>query len=163
MTNRLELREITAADVPRLRASLIELAAWHNSVSEHFGDTESSAGAWPVKPFETTLAGFDEALRRGTSRIAVIESDDETRAVIGFAKVDIDSVGQTGKIDYLVVRETFRGRGHGSRLMEWAMATLRRAAVTRIEVKVVAGNDGAIRLYEKHGFRVYAHLLWKNE
>ena len=45
--------------------------------------------------------------------------------------------------------------------MDWAMQPFRSKGVKSIEVKVVAGND-AIRLYEKYGFQINAHILKLN-
>ena len=58
----------------------------------------------------------------------------------------------------MVVLNSQRGKGHGARLMKWAMDKLREAGVAFVEVKVVDGNE-AIRFYEKYGFKMNAHLL----
>ena len=42
--------------------------------------------------------------------------------------------------------------------MDWAMGVLEENGVRRVEVKVVDGND-AIRLYERYGFQMNAHIL----
>ena len=43
-------------------------------------------------------------------------------------------------------------------MLDWALNIFRNRKVTRIEVKVVDGND-AIRFYEKHGFQIVSHIL----
>ena len=45
-------------------------------------------------------------------------------------------------------------------LMDWAMKFFSEKGITQIEVKVVAGNE-AIHLYEKYGFKINAHILWR--
>lgn len=143
----MEMRELTAAEVPALIGCLEALADHHNQVSVHF------PGSYPTHPYEVTLADFARALEQGTSRIAVAEAEG---GIVGFCKVNLGD--GSGKLDYLAVLPTFRGRGYGGALMDWAMETFRRGQVRRVEVKVVEGND-AIHLYERYGFRMNAHLL----
>ena len=145
------MREINEEEVYRLEPYLRALAGYHNEVSVNF------KGNYPSRPYEKTLELFGEVLKAGKSRIAVLETGDE---VVGFTKVDLD--GKKGKLDYLVVLEEYRGRGYGKMLMDWAMAAFREKGSTQIEVKVVDGNP-AIRLYEKYGFRMNAHILMKEE
>ena len=76
--------------------------------------------------------------------------------IAGFCKADI--CGENGKLDYLVVRKEFRGKGYGKALMDWAMELFERFKVNHIEVKVVDGNE-TIHLYEKYGFQMNAHIL----
>ena len=89
----------------------------------------------------------------GVSRIAAAEV---SGGIAGFCKIDL--ADGTGKLDYLVVLERFRGRGCGKQLMDWAMDAFKDSGVHSVEVKVVDGND-AIHLYEKYGFRMNAHIL----
>ena len=141
------MREIGAKEVFRLRACLEALAEHHNQVSIHF------KGAYPHRPYEETLNSFSSELACGSSRIAVIEEQD---TVIGFCKVDCN--GADGKLDYLIVLPSCRGKGCGRQLLDWAMAAFEESGVRAIEVKVVDGND-AFSLYEKYGFRMNAHIL----
>ncbi len=105
-------------------------------------------GFYPLKPFEKTLESFEEALRNKESYIAVTETENQ---IVGFCKVDIN--GENGKLDYLVVKEEFRGKGLGKELMDWAMLMFTRNNVRHIEVKVIDGNP-TIHLYEKYGFKM---------
>lgn len=144
------MREITPKEVCGLEECLRALSEYHNAVSVHF------QGRYPSRPYEKTLALFEDALKKQTSRIAVIE---DGKRIAGFCKVDLD--GEKGKLDYLVVLETYRNRGFGKMLMDWAMKTFEEQGVHQIEVKVVDGNE-AIHLYEKYGFRMNAHILVKS-
>lgn len=145
------VREITAKEVWKLKECLRVLAKHHNEVSVNF------KGSYPSRPYEKTLQIFEQALTENRSCIAVVEEND---GIAGFCKVDI--VETKGKLDYLVVRKEFRRKGYGRILMDWAMETFRRFKVNHIEVKVVDGNE-AIRLYEKYGFRMNAHILVNNQ
>ena len=130
------LREIGSDEVQCLVPLITELAAHHNQVSANF------KGFYPRRPFEETLRLFTKDLSGGLSRIAVIEVSDRPAA---FCKLDIQP--DQGKIDYLVVDKKYRGKRYGERLMEWAMDVFREKAVSKVEVKVVDGNE-AIRFYE---------------
>lgn len=141
------MREITAEEVRNLGECLCPLADYHNRVSIYF------KGSYPSRPYESALRLFERALSEGTSRIAVAE---ENGCIVGFCKVDLHA--ETGKLDYLVVREEYRKKGYGKALMDWAMETFRQYNLCRVEVKVVDGNE-TIHLYEKYGFKMNAHIL----
>lgn len=52
----------------------------------------------------------------------------------------------------LVVALEWQGRGLGGALLATAMATLRDRGEAEVRLKVVTGNAGARRLYERIGF-----------
>ena len=110
-------------------------------------------GYYPLNPYEKTLESFEAALREKESFIAVTEIEN---SIIGFCKVDIN--GEDGKLDYLVVKGEFRGKGLGKELMDWAMQMFDQNNVRHIEVKIVDGNP-TIHLYEKYGFKMKSHIL----
>ena len=141
------MREITSEEVSKLYDCIRELSEYHNTKSVNF------KGLYPLKPYEKTLESFEEALRNNESYIAVTEIENQ---VIGFCKVDIN--GENGKLDYLVVKEEFRGKGFGKELMDWAMLMFDKNNVRHIEVKVIDGNP-TIHLYEKYGFRMKSLIL----
>ena len=141
------MRELNGREVYRLEECLRELAAHHNEVSVNF------SGHYPKKPFRETLESFEEDVKNGKSRIAVIEDGDKVQ---GFCKADVS--GAEGKIDYLIVLKEYRGKGYGNVLMDLAMELFRESRVSRIEVKVADGNDAA-GFYERYGFRINAHIL----
>lgn len=60
-----------------------------------------------------------------------------------------------------MILKEHRGKGCGKLLMDWAMRLFEEYDIHRIEVKAVDGNDDAIRLYEKYGFKINAHILVK--
>ena len=170
--------EIAGRDAGALRELLIELAEHHNAVSEYFG------GLYPGRSLEETLGAFEKSVRSGGSLLAAVSDEEHAEAhktgeaqdpaeaqktgetqepaadrrIAGFCKIDLDPAHGEGRLDYLVVGKKDRGRGLGGALMDWAMDRFGGAGIRRIEVKVVAGNQ-AVRLYEKYGFRMNAHVL----
>lgn len=141
------MREISSKETEKLYECLEALAEHHNRVSAHF------KGCYPLTPFEQTVRRFAGEIEEGSSRIAV---EEEGGTVIGFCK--INTGGSTGVLEYLVVLERERGKGHGAALMDWALGRFRELGIRDIEVKVVYGND-AVRLYEKYGFREKSVIL----
>ncbi len=154
------LRLLCASETEGLLPCLRELADYHNQVSIHF------SGWYPREPFEQSLEKMERALKEGTSQIAVVE---EKGTVVGFCKIDFHEkrsaptgmpVQKTGTLAYLVVCSAYRKRGYGRMLMDWAMQVFQRKGITGVEVKVLEGNP-AIHLYEKYGFQMNSHILWK--
>lgn len=141
------MKELTCGEVYRLEECLAELAEHHNEVSAAF------RGCYPKKPVRETLGLFGNDIRSGRSRIGVIDSEGR---ILGFCKISIDD--KEGTIDYLIVLKEFRGKGYGDILLGWALDALGQSGVSRIEVRVVDGND-AIGFYEKYGFRICSHIL----
>jgi ribosomal protein S18 acetylase RimI-like enzyme len=64
----------------------------------------------------------------------------------------------SGFVKDLVVAEPWRRQGLGEALMRSALATFAGRGVGRVELKVHADNEGAIRLYERVGMRVVERL-----
>ena len=52
----------------------------------------------------------------------------------------------------LSVDPTYQGEGIGSRLLAGGITRARREGKRRLVLRVLSGNDGARRLYERHGF-----------
>ena len=60
------------------------------------------------------------------------------------------------EIDDLFVRKDFQGKGYGQGLLQFAVARMQRDGVSPITLHVAAWNQGAVRLYERNGFRITA-------
>ena len=136
-----QLRTINASDVAQLWPLYRELARHHNEVSAHFG------GSFPGVPVEEQLRECAEDLSGGKAEVAVIE---ECGQLVAFCKVDVS--GARGYLDELIVARSHRGQGLGSQLMDWADGVFRERGVRRVELRVVVGNEGARRFYERRGF-----------
>ena len=141
------MREIDAKEAGKLLECLEALADYHNKVSEHF------KGCYPQTPSGQKIAQFESDLEEGKSRIAVVENESK---VTGFCKINTDT--GTGVLEYLVVLDCERGKGHGAALMDWALNSFRTLGINSIDVKVVYGNE-TIRFYEKYGFRERSVIL----
>jgi ribosomal protein S18 acetylase RimI-like enzyme len=152
-----------AADIDRLEP------LWAGMVRAH---AEVVDGAWPVRaPAEAwrrRRAQYAEWLQdaSGTLLLAVAVAD-PSAPPDGYAMVRTEAPGPTwdlgdevGELESLAVAEHARGAGVGTLLVQAARERLRRAGVRFWLVSVVEANAGAVRLYEREGFRpFYRDLL----
>lgn len=82
----------------------------------------------------------------------------EGDAAIGMANllytVSTACGGKVCLLEDVVVRSERRGAGLGGALLEVAVATARREGCLRITLLADRANDGAIRFYQRHKFRL---------
>jgi putative acetyltransferase len=126
------LRPFVAADLPDVSDLWVE--AWHR--------------AYPNIDFEARRAWFREhldGLANDGTEIAVLVEDDRILGLMTVHPI-------TGYLDQLVVAAFAQGRGHAGALLAYA----RTISPKRVCLKVNQDNAGAIRLYERHGFRIVA-------
>lgn len=62
-------------------------------------------------------------------------------------------VAGDAELERIAVNPEIRQRGYGSRLMEAVLQDLEQREAERISLEVRAGNEQAVRLYRKYGFR----------
>ena len=80
---------------------------------------------------------------------------------VGFVECNNDNAHfNSGYINGIGVIPSEQGKGYGELLLRWAIAHSAGLGYRRIELNVDAGNEsGALRLYEKTGFKPY--LAWE--
>lgn len=99
---------------------------------------------------------------------------EEDGRVVGYAGLLLNL--DEGDITNIVVEEAYRGRGIGKALTKGLLEEGRRLGMRAFTLEVRAGNERAIRLYERLGFiqegvrrRFYEHpaedalIMWKRE
>lgn len=118
---------------------------------------------WPVRTAEAAWAIRREQyvgwLEDGSGTLLLATDDDE---LVGYAMLQVQTSGATwdlgasiGELESLAVAPEARGAGVGHRLMEECRALLREAGIEYWTVGVVEVNEGAVRLYEREGFRPF--------
>jgi len=65
-------------------------------------------------------------------------------------------------ISDLVILPAYRGQGLGRTLLRTAEEYARRHGATTFKLEVLAKNEGALSLYQRHGFSAYHLLLVKH-
>jgi len=108
--------------------------------------------SWPLR-----RAVYEELLQRPESFALVARRGD---ALIGYAMVkieDADAVWYTGELqanlESLALLPHERDQGIGSRLMDAVDATLAKLGVTDLTIGVDVNNAGALRFYERRGYK----------
>ena len=105
-------------------------------------------------------ARFEEMLLSEQTRILVME-DEQAGGILGFAALRLEQAPdkpvlmprKTVYIADLGVDENIRGRGLGSALLRHVIELAKQWGADDVELQVSEFNEGAIRLYEKFGFR----------
>jgi len=135
---------------------------WISMVEHH---REFTAHEWPVRD-----AGEAWALRRrqyldwlsngtGTLFTAAVQPSPE---LVGYALLRVTPPGptwalgsETGEVEPLAVLKSARGAGIGAALLSACRQALEKRGIGFWSVAVVESNAGAVRLYEREGFRPY--------
>jgi ribosomal protein S18 acetylase RimI-like enzyme len=107
-----------------------------------------------------------DRLSSDTGFLALAIEDD---AVVGYALVCIEHgpddtfpLGERyAELYSLSVAAQHRGRGIGTRLLDFVDAELARRSIGDLKVAVMAGNAGAERLYERRGLRPAELILYR--
>ncbi len=106
-------------------------------------EVESFKSPWSRKSLEEDLQN------ENISRYLVAEKDGEIIGYIGSWKV-LDE----GQITNVAVKKRMRGQGIGELLMRNMIEVLEEAGTRSIVLEVRVGNDAALKLYEKFGFKI---------
>ena len=155
--SRLEISRAGAESIDRLRPLWLELHHHHQAVlGPALGPFVDDPASWTARRvlYEGFLAagGFAVLAERGGALIGyamvAIKTSEET---------ELDDTWRAGarvaEIETMSVAPAERGRGVGTALLERIDAELAAAGVRDVLVGAMATNDGAIRLYERYGFR----------
>jgi GNAT superfamily N-acetyltransferase len=98
--------------------------------------------------------------REGYRLVASFEEGDaDAAAVAGFRLAHFLAWGKAIYVDDLSTRASYRGRGHGARLMDWLIAEARRLDCDQLHLDsgVGADRESAHRLYLNKRLRISAH------
>jgi len=104
------------------------------------------------KEFE---AIYNELLQ--TNTLYVVEIGDQIAATYRLIRKTNRESG-TVYLGGFVVKDSFRGKGIGARVIEHIKETLGQNEIKRIELTVNIDNSAGIGFYKKHGFKVEGHI-----
>lgn len=152
------VRPYASRDDGALRRLEVELQEFERAVEPDLPAGEGMADAY--------IAHLFDCCAKWRGRMFVAEVDG---AVVGFVCVygycpqeELDESPEPyGFVSDLVVLPAYRDRGIGQRLLETAEAYARECGVAQLKIGVLRRNDGALRLYERLGFRQYRVELTK--
>lgn len=136
----IEIREYRDADYESCRSLYGELAQY---AAEMYGDAKIAG--------EDAGRGFDEYIKRKDRLGSWIAVSDHK--IVGFTGL-IDVVGEEGlvEIEPVVVTASLRGKGIGSRLVEYAVEEAKRREIRFLSIKPEVRNERAFSLYVRLGF-----------
>lgn len=78
----------------------------------------------------------------------------EEKEIVGFLSACCSALGDSAVIMKIAVHPDHRGRGIATRLIEAARDELKEKGIREVELHVDIVKRGAIRLYEKLGFKI---------
>ena len=144
----MNIRRLTADDAEAVRDVRLEGLKNH---PENFGADHGDEAAHPIAWWRARMAhpagaGFGAWI------------DGELAGIISFGQAPEKKHRHQGSIGAFYVRPQFRGRGVGDALMK---AALEEAAnrVEHVTLTVTASNVGAVRLYERNGFKTVGRMI----
>ena len=122
---------------------------WNRLREHHAASAPMWANELLQKRFEERKGDLLEKGRGGLLVLVAVTDTADSAYCIG----TIDEKG-VGEIDSLFVEETHRGRGMGSALLGRVMQWFTECRTSSVRVELIAGNDQAMRFYERWGFAV---------
>jgi len=157
MTGQVEFRRGSLADLPLLEPLWVSVHHHHAEVMPDLAPYVDDRQTWAVR---SQL--YAELLAKPETVLLLASADG---AVIGYGLAHVSPASGTwvadtwqtgdriGEIESLAVQPGYRGQGIGSRLLTALTAELATAGVRDLVLGVLPGNDAAIRLYQRQGFR----------
>lgn len=141
---------------------------WLSMVAHHVDCSPPAAEVRPFRELADTWrrrrTRYEEWIDEADARLLLAESD--AGELVGYAFLRVGGPEATlitgervGQLESLAVAPGARGQGAGTALIEQAFAHFRSVGAREMTLAVIEGNDGARRLYERHGLRPYYTAL----
>jgi ribosomal protein S18 acetylase RimI-like enzyme len=153
----LRIVEGSAQDVPALEPLWVAVHHVHRASMPELAPYVSDAETW------AELRRHYDALFEKPDTVLLLAHDGEE--LVGYALAHVLAVGETfipdtwrtgeriGELESLAVRESHRGQGIGSALLDAVDEAFAAQGIRDVIVGVLPGNEGALRLYARRGFR----------
>jgi GNAT superfamily N-acetyltransferase len=153
----LRIVEGSAQDIPALEPLWVGVHRVHEASMPELAPYVSEAETW------AELRGHYDSIFEKSDTTLLLAYDGED--LVGYALAHVLDVGETfipdtwrtgariGELESLAVRESHRGQGIGSALLDAVDEVFDAQGVRDVIVGALAGNEGALRLYARRGFR----------
>lgn len=135
----------TPADIPQL----CELLAILFSEEDEFTPDAARQAAALNEILARPESGCILVLRRGETLAGMVSLLYTVSTACG---------GKAALLEDMIVRPPLRGEGLGGRLLEAAIARAQQKGCLRITLLSERANDGALRFYQRRGFRISGML-----
>jgi ribosomal protein S18 acetylase RimI-like enzyme len=152
-----EISRGSAEDVPRLEPLWVAVHHQHQAAMPELAPYVSDEVTWREHgPM------YEELFRRPDTFLFLASDGDR---LIGYALGHVTPVEETwiadtwvtgkriGELESISVLPEYRGQGLGSRLLDEVDREFDAIGVEDVVIGLLPGNEGALRLYERHGFR----------
>ncbi len=154
------IRRGDRGDVERI-APLWRALRDHHATLPAMTSVRSFEDSWSIR-----RARYEEWLAGGDHTLLLAERDGEA---VGYAMVSVSEGGpatwdvgdRSAEVETLSVAEPERGTGVGRALMDAAADVARESGAGTMFVGVAHTNDGALRFYEREGYRPFYSQLHK--
>ncbi|KAA8785895.1 GNAT superfamily N-acetyltransferase [Paenibacillus sp. 4624] len=126
------------------------------------------AGLCSVRNNEPLFMSYMEQQEKKEVIVAVAETDDEDRAILGFAVLKLQGK-LVPKLSDLYVKEIYRGQGAGSALIRYREERAKELGYSKMFVSVdPIENPKMIKLISEHGYHAISepyskHAVYHNE
>jgi ribosomal protein S18 acetylase RimI-like enzyme len=152
-----QIRRGGAADLDRLEPLWVSVHHVHAESMPELGPYVDDATTWAER-----RKVYAELLAKPDSVLLLASAGD---ALVGYGLAHVMPTDETwvpdtwvtgpriGEIESLAVLPERRGRGLGTQLLDRLEGELREQGVADVVIGVLPGNDGAMRMYERRGYR----------
>jgi ribosomal protein S18 acetylase RimI-like enzyme len=157
MNNQPTIRSATAEDAEAITALWQQMAEQHQCY-------DTSVWCWSDDAPVSWKRNLMEVIEKENILILVADHEGEQ---VGFLRgcvndnPDIFKIRKAGEIWDVFVREDMRGRGLGRALMEAGEQALRDMGAEDMKFHVALKNPGAIKFYEKMGYKPVMYRMYK--
>ncbi|HVW47053.1 MAG TPA: GNAT family N-acetyltransferase [Solirubrobacterales bacterium] len=153
--------ELGVGDVDLVEGLWKEMVAHHRDVIGRAAPVREPDAAWRIR-----RAQYVAWMEAGDGFLFLVPGEGALEVPLGYAFLRIGDAPATldlgervGDLESLSVTAAARGMGIGTMLIAHCRERLRERGVRWWTVTAVAGNDGAVALYEREGFRLNSHNL----
>jgi ribosomal protein S18 acetylase RimI-like enzyme len=153
----LSILRLEHSEIDRVEPLWSALREHHAAVAPSLGATREREDSWRRR-----RAQYESWLSEPDSFVLIAE---RTEILVAYAVVHIRTGSstwplseRTGELETLSILPGERNHGVGSAMLSAVREHLRDQGVTELALHVVAGNDDAMRFYERHGFDTFG--LW---
>ena len=144
----ISIEEIKIGDYKKLKDILSNEQLYHYNLN----------GPYKERFLRINERNFEEFMRKKKKSITYVAI--KQGKIIGFTSAYINNHNE-GFIEDLFIVEDYRGKSIGTKLFKKLLQWLQENGADTMEVHVSVGNEGAMKFYEKNGFKETGYTMMK--
>jgi len=152
----LVIRDVLPSDAEDLKRFWLELAEEMYKIEGYLLPSAANAETWLSYVLKEVKESRADVLvaQRGTELVGFIHLAYLTREMYETAR-------NMAVIHDMYVKPIYRSLGIGTMLMKEEMKRVKDKGVKQVRLSVLSENVGAVKFYERHGFKVYRYVMRK--